>query len=324
MPSTPSAGALRRLAQGLFAAACLYTGWRFALFLDWAAGSAGPAVPRPAGVEAFLPIAALAGLKQLVLSGVYDPVHPAGLTVLLAAMASAFVARKGFCGAVCPVGLLSDLLARAGAGLGLERRCPRVAGLLAGCVKYALLAFFLVSILALMDPASTRRFLTSAYNMTADAHLYRLFSSPSGRFLAALGLLGVLGLVVRNAWCRWLCPYGALLGLLGLAGPCGVRHDKASCDGCGRCRRACPMDIEPGRAARSPECVGCGQCVEACPRPGTLGLRMVGRPVRPWAGTALAVGVFATVCLAAMALGRWDNGLPPQMLKALYAQAQHP
>ncbi|WP_243358094.1 4Fe-4S binding protein [Fundidesulfovibrio terrae] len=319
MVSIPSARAARRAVQYLFAAGCVYTGWRFLGFLAWTADPGAPFVPRPAGVEAFLPIAALAGLKSLVLTGAYDFVHPAGLTILLAAMACALVFRKSFCGFVCPVGLASDLVGAAGRRAGISRAAPRLLDRLAGAVKYLFLAFFLASIFVLMDAASARQFLASPYNLTADAHLLKLFMHPSGTFLAVLGFLVLAGAVFRNAWCRWLCPYGALLGLLGLAGPCAVSHDAQGCDGCGRCRRACPMDISPGAAARSPQCVGCGQCVEACPKPGTLRLRLFTRPVPRFTALIGGTGLFAGICLLAMALGGWEASLPVAMLRSLYA-----
>jgi polyferredoxin len=314
-----SAKTLRRSAQVFFAAVCLDIGWRFALFLEWTSGARADFTPRPAGVEAFLPVAALAGFKNLVLTGVYDPIHPAGLTVFLAAMACAFLFRKSFCAAVCPVGLASDLLGLAGKRLGLGYRAPKLASRCAGAVKYVLLAFFLMSIFVLMSPTQTRVFLTGRFNLTADAGLFTLFAEPTGRFLGILGILAAIGLAFRNAWCRWFCPYGALLGLLGLAGPCVVQREDARCDGCRKCQRACPMDIAPGAAARSPLCMGCGQCVEACPKPDTLTMRFFGRTIpAPWPVLG-GLAVFLGACGLAMMLGVWDNSLPPSMLRALYA-----
>jgi len=246
-------------------------------------------------------------------------VHPAGLTILLAAMACSFLFRKSFCGFVCPVGLVSDLAGEGGKRAGLGRNVPKLADRLAGAVKYLLLGFFLVSIGVLMDPATTRQFMTSAYNLTADAHLLKLFLHPSNIFLVVLGVLLAAGLIFRNAWCRWFCPYGALLGLLGRTGPCSVKRDASGCDGCDRCRRACPMDIAPGAAARSPQCVACGQCVEACPKEKTLSLRFLNRPVSRFTGLVGGVGLFAAVCLTAMVLGGWESGLPIAMLRSLYA-----
>jgi len=319
MFQTLTAKTTRRAAQYAFAASCIYTGWQFMRFLEWTANPQAAFVPRPAGVEAFLPIAALMGLKNLILTGTYDPVHPAGLTILLAAMACSLLFRKSFCGFVCPVGLVSDLVGEAGKRLKLGRSVPRLADRLAGAVKYLFLGFFLVSIGVLMDPATTRQFMTSAYNLTADAHLLKLFLRPSGTSLIVLGVLLAAGLIFRNAWCRWLCPYGALLGLLGRVGPCSVKRDDVTCNGCGRCHRACPMDIAPGAAARSTHCVACCQCVEACPKEKTLSLRFLNRPVSRFAGLTGGVGLFGAVCLTAMVLGGWESGLPVAMLRSLYA-----
>ena len=124
-----------------------------------------------------------------------------------------------------------------------------------------------------------------------------------------------------EAWIFSQQRFGAETELFGLAGPCGVRRDRESCDGCRKCQRACPMDIAPGAAARSPLCMGCGQCVEACPRPGTLTMRFFGKTV-PAAWPLLGgLAVFAGACGLAMLLGAWDNSLPPDMLRRLYAMA---
>src|SRR5210317_2140562 len=99
---------LRTLVQAGFTLFCLYTGYRFYLFYLWGTGQSLTYVPRPPSVEAFLPISALVGLKRLVLSGHYDMIHPAGLTIFLAAIFIAILLRKGFCGWICPVGFASN------------------------------------------------------------------------------------------------------------------------------------------------------------------------------------------------------------------------
>lgn len=73
---------------------CLYAGYNFYLFYLWGTGQTSIHVPRPHSVEAFLPIRALVGLKRLVLISNYDMIHPAGLTVFLAAMCIGLLVRK--------------------------------------------------------------------------------------------------------------------------------------------------------------------------------------------------------------------------------------
>ena len=65
---------------------------------------------RPSAVEAFLPISALLGLKRFLLTGQWDDIHPAGLTIFAAALGTALIARKAFCSWMCPVGALSRAL----------------------------------------------------------------------------------------------------------------------------------------------------------------------------------------------------------------------
>ena len=100
-PFGPSA--LHRLVQAVFFLAMLAAGIQFAFFAAWAMGASERFVPRPASAEGFLPISALIALKRLVLTGQWDPVHPAGLAILLCALAAAVFFRKGFCGYVCRV-----------------------------------------------------------------------------------------------------------------------------------------------------------------------------------------------------------------------------
>ena len=309
---------VRLAVQCVFAGLSIAAGWRFLAFLAWAGGASDVFVPKPAGVEGFLPLAALIGLKHLLLTSTYDPVHPAGLTIFLAALATAFLCRKGFCGFLCPVGLASDQLGTLGRKLGVARSLPRLLDGILGSIKYLLLAFFLVSIFVLMDRVATEQFLSSAYNMTADARLLVLFAHPSLTFLVVVCVLAGVGSVFRNAFCRWFCPYGALLGLLALASPLAIRHKADGCHHCGRCRQACPYDIPVGKAAGSPTCVGCGQCLEACPSKGALTLRFFGQVV-PWQMAAAgSLTVFLGVCLALGSLCGWTADLPPAMARMLY------
>lgn len=313
---------LQRAIQYLFLGLSLFVGWRFYLFCAWAQAGGAP-VARPAGVEGFLPISALLGFTHLVRTGTWDPAHPAGLAIFLVALATGLLLRRGFCAFICPVGLVSNLVSEAGRRLGLERRVPRLANGIARVPKYLLLGFFLATGVLGMNGPALERFLMSRYNLTADAHLLTFFLHPSATALAVLAALAAATLLWRNAWCRWLCPYGALLGLLSLACPTRVERNEESCTHCRRCSRACPSGIavHEKTRVRTPECLGCARCVDACPEAKTLGMTALGRPLH-WAAVGLAsLGIFVLAWAAAKLTGHWDSSLPPQMLKALYAAA---
>jgi len=318
-PLTPAR--LRLILQSAFCLYCLWIGLRFFLFLSWAQGRSETFVPRPSSVEGFLPIAAFMALKQWITTGLWDQVHPAGLAILLAAIVIALVLRKGFCAVICPVGFAHNLMQRAGRALGLTRRPgPRLSRIMAA-PKYLMLGFFAWTIWVNMPAQAIRQFLNSPYNFTADARMLDFFLSPSTTALAILVLLAVLALIVPSFWCRTLCPYGALLGLVSLFSPVAVHRDGETCVDCGRCNRACPSGIDVRHKDRvgSPECIGCMQCVDACPVPHCLEARAAGK----WRVPPLAVlgGVVVLLVLAwavASATGHWDNTLPQTMLRRFY------
>jgi polyferredoxin len=300
--------------QAGFLLTVLWIGWEFA---RWVHGlEAGRLVgERPPGVEGFLPIAALLSLRHLFTTGEVHPVHPAGLVILVLVLAIGLLAKKAFCSWVCPIGTLSETLA------GLSRRLfrrklrlPRLLDLPLRSLKYLLLAFFVHAVFFQMDPAAVADFLDSPYNRVADVKMLYFFENLSPFALGVLVGLAVLSIVVPYFWCRYLCPYGALLGALSLLSPLKVTRDAPSCIDCGLCTKACPSHLPVARLARvsSDECSGCLSCVAACPVTRALRVETPApwrRAVRPAAFAAVVVGLFVGGTLLARATGHWRNAI---------------
>jgi len=135
----------------------------------------------------------------------------------------------------------------------------------------------------------------------------------------------VLSVATKNPWCRYLCPYGALMGLVSLASPARIVRDPLSCIDCGRCAAACPsfIPVDALRSVRTPECTGCLTCVAACPVQDALDLRTLPRRRRV-PGAVVAVGVCAIVLIAvgyARATGAWHTTVPDSVLFELVPNA---
>lgn len=315
---TPSR--FRLAVQAAFTLFCLYAGYRFIVFLAWASGRSEVFATKPGAVEGFLPISALMGFRRLLATGRWDPVHPAGLAIFIAVLLMAWLFRKGFCGYVCPVGFLSGLLERLGRRLGLAVNPPRWIDLPLTGLKYLLLGGFLFAVFS-MGLRSLEAFITGPFNVTSDARMLAFFLDPSVLTLAVIGLLTVAGVWVRNFWCRYLCPYGALLGIAAWFGPLVVERREDACVDCGRCSRQCPsgIPVQERRLVRSPECIGCGRCVEVCPVDGCLSFSALGRRV-PWLTVgAGAVATLLLVWLWARSTGHWDSTLPSAMVRRFYS-----
>lgn len=333
LPATPPSGQaswqslqrrhLRRFrpwVQGGFALFSLYSGWQLYRFQQWAIGAADTYVPRPPAVEGFLPISALVAAKRLLLSGQYDPIHPAGLTIFLAALLLGLFLRKGFCGWICPVGFVSNLAERLGRPQALP---PWLDGPLLS-LKYLLLGFFLYLILWRMDLHSIEAFLASPYNLIVDVKMLSFFLHPSPLAGTILLALLLFSLINKNPWCRYLCPYGGLLGILALLSPFQVRREPSACIACHRCQRVCPAAIPVAAkvTVRSPECIGCLECVAACPVDDCLAPALGGRHRHPYLLPALILGVFLACWLAAKASGHWHSQIPDAELKTYHRMGQ--
>ena len=303
---------LRSTIQVAFVLLCVWIGIEFYLFMQW--GTSGGQVPfasRPPGVEGFLPISALMSLKYWFQTGVINNVHPAAMFILLAIIGVSLLLKKAFCSWLCPIGTLSESLWMLGNRL-FKRNLtlPRWLDYPLRSLKYLLLLFFVVSIWK-MDVPSLASFLYSPYNKVADIKMYLFFADITTFALWTIIILMILSMAVKNFWCRFLCPYGAMLGIVGWLSPLKITRNKSTCTDCELCTKVCPANIRVHQASRvwSDECTSCLACVKACPVKETLDVRVTakGGPVPPVVLGALVAGVFVAVTGCAMLFGHWQN-----------------
>jgi len=299
--------------QWLFFGWCLFLGIQFGLFVQHFEnlGQAGY-YPRPPGVEGFLPIGSLISLKKWILTGHFDTVHPAALVLFLTFMAMALLARKSFCSFICPVGTLSEGGWKFGQRLlGRNFSVWPDLDLSLQFVKYALLFFFVKLILFGMPVFALEEFLTAPYWAVADVRMLHFFTNMSSTSMVVIATLSVLSVIYRNFWCRYLCPYGALLGLLGMLSPFKISRRQHKCIDCGACSRACPAQIDVQHKVRvhSPECTGCLTCVGNCPESGALSMAFLKRPVPGIVFVIVVVLLFGGGVLTGKLSGHWQTSL---------------
>ena len=332
----------RRIVQFGFVLLNIFLCVQFYFFVKYfETGATGPHVSRPAGVDGWLPIAGLMNTRYFLATGHVPPIHPAAMVLFLIFAASSLLLKRAFCAWLCPIGTLSEYLWKLGRKLlGRNIVLPRWLDIPLRGLKYLLLGFF-VFIVGGMSAEALQQFMVQPYGILADVKMLHFFVRMGETAAITMIVLVLLSVIIQNFWCRYLCPYGALQSIVSLFSPVTIRRDAEACVECGKCAKACPMQLPVDRLVqiRSVECTACMECVSSCgtqdalqfalaPRKApTSAARWQGRRVQPVA----AVAVLATLFFGGVGFAKlshhWQTEIPSEVYRQLIPQvdeASHP
>ena len=217
-------------------------------------------------LHAVCPFGGVVTIYEYITSGQFLPkLHSAAFVLMGIGLVVALLFGPLFCGYACPMGSFQEWVGRLGKkllGKRYGRLVPAKADKVLRYLRYGVLAMVLYQtavagklVFAEVDP------------------YYALFNFFTGEVawtaILVLVLTMVLSLFVQRPWCKYLCPYGALLGLFNLIRVFPIRRREETCISCKKCDAACPMQIKvsTGKAVRSHQCISCHECLSgvACP-----------------------------------------------------------
>ena len=191
-----------------------------------------------------------------------------GFLILLGVLLGRFI-----CGFLCPFGWFQELLHKIPTKkLSTKRLKPLT------YLKYAvllvmvfLLPAFLVNDVGMGDPFFCKYLCPqgvlegaiplSLANSGIRAALGKLFTWKFSILLSVIAL----SVLFYRPFCKWLCPLGAFYALFNRVSLFQMKVDKNKCVSCGKCARACKMDVDVTKTPNHTECIRCGMCIRACP-----------------------------------------------------------
>jgi len=109
-------------------------------------------------------------------------------------------------------------------------------------------------------------FVTAISHLVITSPVHFAFTSRSDPASALSTLVIIVAsLFVLRAWCRYLCPWGYLMGFLHRFSRLGIARDAERCNHCNACARTCDVEaIRDGTVERE-HCQFCLACVDKCP-----------------------------------------------------------
>jgi polyferredoxin len=226
--------------------------------------------------EAWCPLGGIESAWTVLTTGrTVAHVHTSSLVLAGTVLVLALVGRGFFCGWLCPLGTLQEMVHKAGRAVTnripplrrLRRRLERGTGIARWRRIDKVLRWgrWLVLAWAIIGAAVTG---TMVFRV-ADPWIALLMVAQFEVSLAFVVLVAtfVLALFVQRPFCRYACPLGAVQSLAGKLSPIAVQRDASACLGCDLCNQACLMAIPVNTRTRVTDssCNGCLECVAACP-----------------------------------------------------------
>ncbi len=195
------------------------------------------------------------------------PYYVAGLLIFFGALLG-----RAVCGFLCPFGLIQELL----------HKIPfpkKKIGAFPGdkqlrYLKYAILLIFVIVLPIIYKLTPTFcKFICPAGTLEGGLPIVLIHGSDNGMqtgflFGWKLGILIiclVACLFIYRPFCKYICPLGAIYGLLNPVSLYRMHFDASACTHCSVCAHTCPMQVDPALHPNSAECIRCGKCTENCP-----------------------------------------------------------
>ena len=239
---------------------------------------AGKAIPvlSSASLHAICPFGGVVSVYQFITTGTFvRKIHSAAFILMWIVFALTLFLGPVFCGWVCPFGSIQEWFGKLGRKI-FKRRFNRLIPYRVDRILRYLRYVVLGMIVYMTAATGTLMFA----NIDPYFALFNFWTTEVA-IVGVIILIAVLllSLLVERPFCKYACPYGALLGVFNLFRFFKVRRNRSTCIDCRACDRSCPMNIpvSTAGAVRHHQCITCLKCTseQACPVANTVELTTI-------------------------------------------------
>lgn len=239
-------------------------------------GAKGIPLLSSASLHSLCPFGGVVSIYQYLDTGTpVRKVHESAFVLMWIGFALAILLGPVFCGWVCPMGTIQEFFGKLGRRIfkRFNRFIPYKVDRVLRYLRYLVLAWVVYMTAS------------SATLMFADLDPYfALFHLWSGEVaitgVIILGVVLLLSLFVERPFCKYACPYGAVIGVFNLFRIFKFKRNTNTCIDCKACDKACPMNIpvSTSKVVRDHQCISCMKCTseQSCPVENTMEV-MIGK-----------------------------------------------